>query len=169
MPALKCAGYARHCKPAFDHARHACHSTWAYSWKNPRLTICTKPQFVSQNIFNPSWMLMSPLTASVLASATHFHDCLQRRQVAGLHLPVQVVRVHMVRDGHLPVAQRFEQAGLAAPIGANQAIPPAGAARGEGAGRTIRGASQEPPACMLKGCKAAQSSPWLHFHQGSVR
>ena len=71
---------------------------------------------------------MSPLAASVLASGTHFHDSLQRSQVTGLHLPVQVVGVHMVRDGHLPVAQRFEEAGLAAPIGANQAIPPAVAA-----------------------------------------
>ena len=71
---------------------------------------------------------MPPLTAAVLPSGTHFHDGLQRSQVAGLHLPVQVVGVHMVGDGHLPVAQRFEQAGLAAPIGANQAIPPAVAA-----------------------------------------
>lgn len=57
---------------------------------------------------------------------------LERREVGGGDLAVQQVNIDVLRDGQVAGAQRLEQAALAAAVGAEEAVPPAGRGRGGG-------------------------------------
>ena len=74
------------------------------------------------------------LRLQALALVVDGHDGLQGGVVGGVHLPVEVINVNVLGDGHLPGAQHLEQGGLAAPVGADEAVAAEGVGGGEGGG-----------------------------------